>query len=56
MYKFLETSKLQKFTQKETDNPNSPIAKKNEFLILCLPTKKTTGLCDFIAYVQKYFS
>lgn len=29
MYKFLETSQLLKFTQKEIDNLNSPIAKKN---------------------------
>lgn len=44
--KFLESSKLLKLTQKETDNFNSPIAKEIEFVIIYLPTRKTTGLGD----------
>lgn len=42
-HKFLETSKLLKLSQKETYSLNSIIVKEIEFVVIYLPTKKTTG-------------
>lgn len=51
MYKFLETSKLLELTQEET----AFIAKEIEFVIICLPIKKTIGSDDFTVELYRTF-